>query len=166
MPMRNRGLKIWQASLALACGVFATLAGLYLAIHVAGPIIRSVLGTPRGFNEDYATREAWLQARAVQLLSVGAIFLVAGFLFGVAKCPKSLASALWAANPFSIGLGYWFAQRLWSGNGPGEYFGYVGLGLLALLAPFVLAPCALLGIRMGRRLRSVDGGGYPYDARA
>jgi hypothetical protein len=150
MLMRNSEMNGWQAALALALGVLGTLAGLYLAIHVVGPITRAWLGVPRGFNEDYATREAWLQARAVQLLSLAGVFLLVGLASAVAKSPKPLAWSLWAANPFSVGLGYWFGQRFWSANGPGEYFGYAGLGLLALLSPFILAPCTLLGTRIGR----------------
>jgi hypothetical protein len=166
MHMRNPEMKAWHSALALAIGILGALVGLYLAIHVVGPVVRTLLGVPWGFNEDHPTREAWLQARAVQLLSLGATFFLIGLASGVAKYPKSLARILWAANPFSVGLAYWFCQRLWSANGPGEYFGYAGLGLLALIAPFVLAPCALLGNRIGRHLQPADGSGFHNDAPA
>jgi len=166
MHMRDHDVKGWHALLALAFGILGTVAGLYLAIHIVGPTIRAWLGVPPGFNVDYATREAWRQARSVQLLSLSAVFFLAGLASGVVKYPKPLAWSLWVANPFSVGFGYWLYQSFFSANSPGEYFGYVGLGLLALAAPFVFAPCMFLGIRGAAYFRTTTGGGHNYDAPA
>jgi hypothetical protein len=166
MLIRDSEMRAWHAALALAFGILATFAALYLAIHLVGPFVRAWLGVPAGFNEDYSTKEAWRQARGVQILSLIAVFFLIGLALGVAKCPKPFAWSLWTANPFSVGFGYWVFQRLFSSSGPGEYFGYVGLGLLALLSPFVLAPCMLLGTRIGSHFRPADGGGYHHDAPA
>ncbi len=152
MLIRDREAKALHAVRALALGTFGTFAGLYLAIHFVGPIVRDWLGVPRGFNEDYATRAAWLEARTVELVSVAAIFFLIGLASGFAKLSRPFAWSLWTANPFSVGFGYLIFQRFWSARGPGEYFGYVGLGFLGLLAPFVLAPCLLLGTRIGGRV--------------
>ena len=143
-------LKGSHAMLALALGISGALVALHLAIHVVGPTTRQWLGVPVGFGEDYATKEAWRQARVIQILSLAAVFFVVGLASGVAKCSKPLAWSFWAANPFSVGLAYWLYQRLCSGSGPGEYFGFAGLALLAAAAPLVFAPCVLLGIRIGR----------------
>ena len=164
MLMRNREMKGWRATLAMAFGILGTFAGLYLAIHIGGPIVRAWLGIPRGFNEDYATREAWWQARIVQLLSLSAVFFLVGLASGVVKYSKPLAWSLWVANPFSVGFGYWLYQSFFSARDPGEYFGYVGLGLLALAAPFVFAPFMFLGIWVGGHFRTTTGGRYNYDA--
>jgi len=148
-----------HSALALGFGILGAVAGLYFALHVIGPTMRYTLGTPHGFNGDYATRDAWVQARAAQIVSLGLIFFVVGLVRAVLLGrPQSVSSALWTASPLSVGFGYWFFQRFWSGHGPGEYFGYAGLALLALLAPIVLAPSMLIGNRVGRYLRRTDGG--------
>jgi hypothetical protein len=145
-------------ALSVAIGFMCAFIGLYAAIHLVGPIIRAWLGAPAGFSQDYTTKEAWRQARAVQLLSLGLIFVLNGILFGVARSSKPVVRAIWTANPFSVGLAYWFFQVLFSSRVPGEYFGDMGLALLSLLSPLVLAPCMLLGTWIGNRVRTPNVG--------
>jgi len=146
-------MKIWRWLLAIALGMLAAFAGLHVALYIVGPLTRALFGVPFGFNADYGTREAVTQATAVQLVSVGLVFFVAGLGYGILNCSRPIARSLWVANPLSVGFGYLAYARLDSTGSPAEYFGHLGFVLLALAAPVILAPTMALGIRLGGRLR-------------
>jgi hypothetical protein len=151
--------KRYRAS-QVAAGFVCSFIGLYLAIHLVGPIIRTWLGVPEGFNQDHPTHQAWLQARGVQLLSLGLVFFFFGIVSGMVKAAQRAAYSFWTANPISMGLAYWTFQTLFSSRGPGEYFGDVGLVLLSVLSPVLLAPSMVLGVMIGGRLRTSIAGDH------
>lgn len=134
----------------LLLGVAVSVLALFVAVHMLGPGVRALLGTPYGYDQDYATRSALTQATAVRILSLGAAFLLLGVVLSRFRMPRSWPVALIVANPLTVGFGYAIYQALWSGSYAGEYFGYGGLGMMALAAPVVLAPCVVLGLRIAR----------------
>lgn len=142
-------------SIAATCGgfmlgVIVSVIALFIAVHGVGPIARTLLGVPFGYDQDYASRSALAQATAVRVVSLGAAFVLVGVVLSWFGVRKSWAVALIVANPVTVGVGYAIYQALWSGSYAGEYFGYGGLGMIALAAPLVLAPCLLLGLQIAR----------------
>jgi hypothetical protein len=146
----SSGRSLAATSGGLLLGVAVSVFALFVAVHVLGPAMRGLLGTPFGYDQDYATRPALTQATAVRILSLGAAFLLLGVVLSRFRVRKSWPVALIVANPVTVGFGYAIYQALWSGSYAGEYFGYGGLGMMALAAPVVLAPCVLLGLRIAR----------------
>lgn len=134
----------------LLLGVMVSVVALFIAVHLVGPAARTLLGEPFGYDEDHATRPTLIQATAVRVVSLAVAFVLVGvalFKFGVRK---SWAVALIVANSVTVDFGYAIYQALWSGSYAGEYFGYGGLGMMALAVPLVLAPCLLLGLQIAR----------------
>lgn len=146
----SSGRSFAATSGGLLLGVAVSVFALFVAVHVLGPVARELLGTPFGYDQDYATRPALTQATAVRVLSLGAAFLVLGMVLSRFRVRGSWPVALVLANPVTVGFGYAIYQTLWSGSYAGEYFGYGGLGMMAIAAPLLLAPCVLLGLRIAR----------------
>lgn len=94
----------------------------------------------------YPTWPALTQATAVRLVSLGATFFLVGMALSPFCIRRSWLVALIVANPVTVGFGYAIYQALWSGSYAGEFFGYGGMGVLAVTAPLLLAPCLLLGL--------------------
>lgn len=134
----------------LLLGVIVSVVALFIAVQLVGPAARTLFGEPFGYDQDYATRSALTQATAVRVVSLAAAFLFVGMVLSKFRVRKSWAVALIVANPVTVGFGCAIYQALWSGSYAGEYFGYGGLGMIALAAPLILAPCLLLGLRISR----------------
>lgn len=132
-------------------GTLVSLVALILAVAVVGPMVRTLIGAPPGFGSDFTSLEAYIQAGAVQCVSLSFLF----FLFGLSARPRVVKSkwqrALGSANPLSVGLGYFLLRLISADIWPYEYTSYRNWMLLALLAPFILAPLVYLGILLNRR---------------
>lgn len=139
---------------AVVLGIAVSFGALYLAVGAVGPAARAAFGDPFGYGQDYATRQAWLQAAAVRVLTSAIAFLVLGSFLADFPVRRPWAVALTIANPISVCVGYGLYQRLWSGVFAGEYFGYVGMAMMALAAPLIFAPCIRLGLLFFRRPES------------
>jgi hypothetical protein len=130
----------------------STVAGLFVAVMVGGPLIRELLGPPPGFHEDFVSREAYNQALLVQVPSVGIAFLVLGIFFGRGSRP-SWKLALVAANPLTVGLGFVIFKLWYQSLHLGwqyEYYSVRNGALLALVAPIIFAACFGVGASMRR----------------
>jgi hypothetical protein len=134
----------------LILGVMVSVVALFIAVHLVGPASRALFGEPFGYDQDHATRSALTQATAVRVVSLAAAFVLVGVVLARFGVRRSWAVALVVANPVTVGFGYATYQALWSGRYAGEYFGYGGLGMIALAAPLVLAPCLFLGLQIAR----------------
>lgn len=132
-------------------GIVVSFVALTLSVHFVGPAVRSVLGEPSGYDGDYAVPSALVHSMAIRLGSLACVFAVVGAVLSRCGVRESLSLALTVVNPVSVGLGYCLYQACWSGEYAGEYFGYGGLGMVALLAPFVAAPALRLGLRIRTR---------------
>jgi hypothetical protein len=89
----------------VALAIASTVAGLFAAVMVGGPTIRSFLGPPPGFHEDFVSREAYNQAFLVQVPSLGIAFLLLGIVWNRGR-RLSWKLAIAAANPSTVGLGF------------------------------------------------------------
>jgi len=58
--------------------IVATISALFLAERVGGPVIRTILGPPAGFHEDFTSRSAYGQALLDANVSVGIAFFLLG----------------------------------------------------------------------------------------
>jgi hypothetical protein len=144
----KRGLAPNLALIALA--VASTVAALFAAVMVGGPIIRALLGPPPGFHEDFVSREAYDEALLVQAPSVGIAFLVLGIVWGRGR-RLSWKLALAAANPVTVGLGFvifmvWYKSLHFEWQY--EYYGVWNGVRLALAAPIIFAACLRAGATM------------------
>ena len=137
---------------ALLLGAVVSVVALFIAVHLVGPVARTLFGEPVGYNQDHATRSAFTQATAVRVGSLAAAFLFVGLVLSKFGVRKSWAAAVAVANPVTVGFGYGVYQALWSGRYAGEYFGYGGLGMIALAAPLIFAPCLFMGLPIARTL--------------
>lgn len=147
----SSGKSVAAACGGLMLGVIVSVISLFIAVHLVGPAARTLFGVPFGYDQDYARRSALTQATAVRVVSLGAAFVLVGAVLSRFGVRKSWAVALIVANPVTVGVGYAVYQSLWSGSYAGEYFGYGGLGMIAVAAPLVLAPSLLLGLQIARR---------------
>jgi hypothetical protein len=134
-------------------GVGVSFTALFLAVSLVGPAARAIFGNPAGFGLDYATRSAWLEATAVRVISVGVLFLIVGALAAHFRLAGTWTKALLMANPLNVGVAYWFYQECWSGHFAGEYFGFMGMAVVALLAPILSVLSFMTGFRIGNRRR-------------
>ena len=139
--------RLWAALL----GVAAVVAALMLAATAVGPLLRSVIGPPAGYGSDVTSRAAYFQALAAQLLCTIFVFLVLGITLGSRMGIVRWQSALWVANPITVGLAYWIFRHIASAGWPYEYRAYHGWLILTLLGPCVLVPCVTYGARLGAR---------------
>src|SRR5690348_12059261 len=82
-----------------------TVLALLLAVYVGGPAVRTIVGVPQGFREDFVSHAAFRQALLVQATVVGSAF----FAFGIAsrrlwRTPR-YSDAIWIANSLAVGVG-------------------------------------------------------------
>jgi hypothetical protein len=136
---------------AVFLGTTAVVLALMLAVLTLGPVLRFVVGPPAGYGTDVTSRDAYVQALAAQLVSVVVVFLVLGTALGRRMTIRHWRSALWVANPLTVGIGYWIFRSISSANWPYEYKAYHGWLMLTILAPLILAPCVSLGARLGQQ---------------
>jgi hypothetical protein len=130
---------------AVLLGTAVSFGALYMAARIVGPAVRAMFGEPFGYGQDYATSQAWLEATAVRVLTSGIAFLFVGMVLPSLAGRRPWVVALMIANPVSACIGYGIYQRVWSGAFAGEYFGYVGMAVIALTSPLIFAPCIRLG---------------------
>ena len=83
-----------------------TVSALFLAVLLGKPVVRLLFGPPEGFHEHFVSREAYNQALLAQSLSIGTAFLLLGAAFGRGGKAVSWSVAFWAANPITVGIGY------------------------------------------------------------
>lgn len=136
-----------QRMTAAVLGMLTVLVALVLAALAAGPSLRAVLGPPAGFGSDVTSRDAYLQALAAQVICTALAFSLLGMLLGRWTSVRLWRSALWVANPLTVGMGYWLFRQISAPSWPYEYMAYHGWLVLSLLAPIVLAPFVCLGAR-------------------
>lgn len=135
----------------LLLGTVVALAALVLATVAAGPALRALVGPPTGFDSDYTSTAAYVQAGVAQCISLAVAF----FLFGIAARNAGTKGgwrwALWVANPISVGVAYWVFRLSRSGGWPYEYTAYHGWLVLMLVAPLLFAPCVHFGSHLLRK---------------
>jgi hypothetical protein len=130
----------------------AVTCALLLALTIIGPAFRRWFGAPLDFNTDYTSKEAFRQALTIQGIALGLVFLLLGMIATGWGSRSAMKWSLWAANPASIGLGYLLYRKAMYPEGPWEYFSYQDWATLSLFGPILLVPCAILGLRIGRRI--------------
>lgn len=131
---------------SVAVGI--TVLGLFLALYVVGPAVRTIFGAPLGFREHFTSLANFLQTLFVQAVSVALAF----FVFGIASKgllrTKLYADAVWIVNPATVGFGFalykWLYHSLHSPSYLPEYDSPAMLVIFSLAAP-VFAGCFYLG---------------------
>ena len=145
------------ASLILAGTILSLLAGAAGAV-VVGPFVRQAFGAPYGYASDYTSLQAGIEALLVQTGTVLVSFFVGGWAFSKRVRDSSWKTALWAANPMTVGVAFFVLMicldgaKALDGDEPTlEYFGpTMWLTQLCLAAP-LYASVLSLGARLRRR---------------
>lgn len=139
----------------LVLAVCLTVAGLFLAVFIGGPITRALFGIPPGFHDHFVSSEGQNQALVVQFIAVGTAFLLLGMVMGPKVAPPRLPWALLAANPITVGVGFVVFklsyQALHLPVHETEYYLIGGGALLALTSPVIFALCFGAGAYMSDR---------------
>jgi hypothetical protein len=138
--------------LTITIGTVAATGALLAALMITGPVFRRWVGSPADFDQDYTSIGAFYQVLVVQGISLAVAFLLVGVLVKAWESKSILKWSLWAANPVTVGVGYWLYRSAASIARPWEYFSYADWVLVSLLSPLILVPCASLGARLGRQL--------------
>lgn len=131
--------------LVLILAVCSTAIGLFTAVFVGGPIVRSIFGIPPGFRDHFTSSAAMGQALFVQSVAVGVAFLLLGLVSAQRIGAPRLSWALWAANPITVGGGFVLYklsyQSIRLAVHDTEYYSIGNGALLALMSPIFLAAC-------------------------
>ncbi len=145
------GMTAAQRVLLAVVAIGITTSALFLAESIGGPLIRTILGPPAGFNSDFTSRAAYGQALLVQSATVGAAF----FLLGVAGWRFSSFTyrhAVWVANPITVGLGFAAYKMAYHSLHLPDYLAEYDSPRIFLLfciaSPLVFAPCFFAGVKM------------------
>ena len=142
-----------RALLALLA-IVTTTSALFFTERVGGPIERAVLGVPAGFHEDFTSPAAYRQALLAQGASVALAFLLLGTIVGWRFNGLSYKTAVWAANPITVGVGFvaykWAYHSLHLPDYLPEYDSPLIFVLFCIAAPLVFASCFYAGARLRR----------------
>jgi hypothetical protein len=133
----------------LLLAICTTMAGLFLAVFVGGPVARALFGLPIGFREHFTSNAALGQALLVQAVSVGLAFLLLGTAIG--RRVAHFRWAVWGANPITVGIGFILYKLIYESlPGPHdlEYYHVRDGVVLAVAAPLIFALCCLGGMRL------------------
>jgi hypothetical protein len=124
---------------------------------IVGPAVRHVFGAARDYASDYESPQALMQALIVQTATLAAAFLFSGWVVSRVVREFSWKTALWVANPVTVGLAF-LLLMLWlegayvpDGQLTWEYIGPVMWGVQLCLAAPLHASALMFGARMGRR---------------
>lgn len=134
-------------------GVVLVAVTMTTAFHAIGPAVRSLLGAPADYGSDYMSAEALRQALVLQILTGTVGFLAFGYVTDAWRREEVFRWGTVAANPLTVGAGYWLYRAINPNDIPTEYSGYLGAVVLSLIGPLVMAPAAFLGVRLRRRHR-------------
>jgi hypothetical protein len=150
-PMSSALEKILICMRPMIFGALVSLVALTLAVLVAGPALRTLLGTPLGFGSDFTSREAINQATAAQCISLAFSFILLGLFDRIRTTSGKWRRAISYANPASVGLGYLLLRLARADIWPYEYISLPNGIRLALFAPLIFAPFVYLGILANRK---------------
>src|SRR5438477_5605966 len=126
----------------LLLAICETMAGLFLAAFVGGPVARALFGVPAGFREHFTSNAALGQALLVQAITLGFVFLLLGTAFG--RKVNRFRCAVWAANPITVGIGFVLYKLIYESlPSPHdvEYYHVRNGAILAIAAPVIFAFC-------------------------
>src|ERR1700730_4850745 len=77
--------------------ICVTMAALFLAVLIGGPLARAFFGVPVGFREHFTSSAAFRQALLVQAVTVGFAFLLLGVALGREVESAHFCWTVWAA---------------------------------------------------------------------
>jgi hypothetical protein len=141
----------------LLAGTLTSLAAAAVGAAFVGPLVRRAFGAPHDYASDYTSPPALVQALLVQAATFLAAFFLAGWVWSKWVRDCSWKTALWAANPLTVGLAFLVLMLCLDGaNVPDgeltwEYIGTAMWGIQLCLAVPLYASAFILGARIGRR---------------
>jgi hypothetical protein len=150
MYVRDRTGLAWDRAGMFFRGIITASAGLAVGAFTIGPLLLWGFGEPLDFNSNYSSRPATFQA----LIAHGIALFLTYFVLGAARGITSRSSrpgASWAANPLTLGSGYWIYRMAFAAVLPYEYFGSIGWAFVSVITPIPLAGAVRAGGLVSRR---------------
>jgi hypothetical protein len=139
----------------LLTGTLGSFVAAAAGAALVGPVVRQVFGPPYGYASDSTSPQALMQALLVQTATLLGACLFIGWLLSKLARDCSWKTALWAANPLTVGAAF-FGLMLWldgarvlDGELTSEYISPVIWVIQLCLAAPLYASALILGARIG-----------------
>ena len=145
----TRVTSIRHLLLKLVAGTLVAMAAFSLGYLVGRPFLGAVWGLPLGYGWDSLTWQVFFRAIVAQSLFLVPMFVMLGYC---GQADGLVADAVSAANPVTVGLGYWLYYSLILAGGHADieypYFHLSGCLLWLAGSVLLLAPCTYAGGRL------------------